>query len=186
MRSLSKTTVHLFLGVVLTGAAVMLGGCNQARGLAQINPMASQPTRAIVQTEPDVSEIVFEPTPVENEVALVRQTSATSPSLPTLMTLEAGNDLNETVALASGTVVLDFYADWCGPCRKQGKILKELESVAEANQVHIIQVNVDEHPELARQMNVASLPTLMKVQNGEIVDRQTGLADKGSLMRWMK
>ncbi len=116
----------------------------------------------------------------------VRQTSATRAVAPTLMTLDKDADLNEAIGRAPGPVLLDFYADWCGPCRTQGKILHDMESIAAAHQTQIIKINVDEHPELAKQMKVASLPTLVMLKDGKVVQRQTGVADQQRLAAWLE
>ena len=104
---------------------------------------------------------------------------------PTLNTLAAaplsilgqGDDLSSIVQHASGVVLLDFYADWCGPCRTQGGILHEMENTARQNEASIIKVNVDQHRRLAGSFNVTRLPTLILVKNGRIIERQTGVAN---------
>jgi thioredoxin len=73
--------------------------------------------------------------------------------------------------------LVDFYADWCGPCRKQGKILLDMERSASQNHAYIIKVNIDRHRQLADEFEVSSLPTLMLIKNGKVIDRQTGVAD---------
>ena len=105
---------------------------------------------------------------------------------PSLITLPRGGDLNAKISGASGPVLLDFFADWCGPCRTQGKILHDLETAAAKSQTLIIKINVDEHPQLAKELRVSSLPTLMMIKNGRIVERQTGVANKSRLVAWMR
>lgn len=94
-----------------------------------------------------------------------------------LLTLGPRDDLRQIVASSNGVVLVDFYADWCGPCRKQGNILHDMERAANQNQASIVKINVDQHQELAKQFQVESLPTLVVFKNGQIIDRQTGLAD---------
>ncbi|WP_345325750.1 thioredoxin family protein [Novipirellula rosea] len=105
---------------------------------------------------------------------------------PALITLPPNGDLESVLAAANGNVLLDFYADWCGPCRKQAVILHELEETAAENDTLIVKVNVDEHKQIAREMQISSLPTLVMVKDGEIVKRQTGLARKVDLVHWMQ
>jgi thioredoxin 1 len=76
-------------------------------------------------------------------------------------------------------VLVDFYADWCGPCRALGPILEEL--AEETKDAKIVKVNVDESPQLASQYGVSSIPSLLVFKDGRIVARQTGLAGKQQL-----
>lgn len=107
--------------------------------------------------------------------------STSSPTLPknkTLTTLQPGEDLGQLLKKTQGLVLVDFYADWCGPCRRQGKILHEMESFAAQNNARIVKVNIDKHRELASRYRVSSLPTLLAIKQGDLVNRRTGLADQ--------
>lgn len=95
-----------------------------------------------------------------------------------LVTLGPNESLRKLVENASGIVLVDFYADWCGPCRTQGGILHEMESLARQNGALIIKVNVDEHQDLAQEFQVSSLPTLLLIRNGQVINRQIGMADQ--------
>ena len=106
----------------------------------------------------------------------VQPTSNTLATAP-LTTLGPNDDLLEMVDQASGVVLVDFYADWCGPCRTQGGILHEMERTASKNHASIIKVNVDQHRRLASALNVTSLPTLMLIKDGRIIERQSGVAN---------
>ena len=77
-------------------------------------------------------------------------------------------------------VLLDFYADWCGPCRMVGPIVSEIAN--ERNDVKVGKINVDEQPELARQFRVMSIPTLMVFKNGQTVKREVGAKSKAELL----
>lgn len=105
--------------------------------------------------------------------------------MPALVTLGQDQDLQTIVAQSPGTVLIDFYADWCGPCQKQGQILHQVESTAAQNSASIIKVNIDQHPALAEQFEVSSLPTLMLVRDGQIVDRRSGVADHQTLTQML-
>ena len=98
-------------------------------------------------------------------------------AVASLTTLGPNDDLAELVAQASGVVLVDFYADWCGPCRTQGGILHEMELTASQHHASIIKVNVDQHRRLASALNVTSLPTLMLIKDGQIIERQSGVAN---------
>ena len=88
--------------------------------------------------------------------------------------------LNETVEFdaiigqSDVPVLIDFYADWCGPCRTQGDILHDMKIGPE--QAQVVKVNVDDHPELARRFEVTSIPRLMVFRDGEVTQSHVGLA----------
>lgn len=77
-------------------------------------------------------------------------------------------------------VLLDFWASWCMPCRMVGPILEEI--AAERSDIKIGKVNVDEQPELARQFQVMSIPTLLIIKNGRIVDQSVGARPKEAIL----
>jgi len=100
---------------------------------------------------------------------------------PTLVTLGATESLQEKLKDAPGVVLVDFYADWCGPCRRQGTILHGAEFKAKQNNATIIKVNVDRHRQIATQYQVSGLPTLVAIKNGKVVKRQVGLANSAKV-----
>ena len=77
-------------------------------------------------------------------------------------------------AVASGRVVVDFWATWCGPCKMQGALL-ESKLVPEHPEVEVLKVNVDEEPALAARFGVMSIPTLLLYRDGKLVDQIVGL-----------
>lgn len=85
---------------------------------------------------------------------------------------------DHAVLRASGPVLVDFYADWCGPCQAQ---LPVLESFAESSDVSVVKVNVDESPEVAASFGVRSIPTLALFQNGEFVEARVGTSTAAQL-----
>ena len=88
------------------------------------------------------------------------------------------------VLKSSAPVVVDFWAEWCGPCRTLTPILDKV--VAEkAGQVELAKVNVDENPNTAAKYGIMSIPTLMLFKNGEIASRQVGAAPKQKLQQWI-
>ena len=73
-------------------------------------------------------------------------------------------------------VLLDFWAEWCGPCRMLAPVLDQI--AAERTDIKVGKVNVDNEPELARQFGVMSIPTLMVFKNGQVVNKSVGLVPK--------
>ena len=88
-------------------------------------------------------------------------------------------DFEEKVIKERGKVLIDFNADWCGPCRMLGPILEE---VAEENtSVKFVSVNIDDNEELAMKYQVSSIPCLVLMENGNEIDRRVGLLPKEEL-----
>jgi thioredoxin 1 len=83
-------------------------------------------------------------------------------------------------ALSGGVAVVDFWAEWCGPCRLIGPIIEELSSQYDGKAV-IGKVNVDENPEISMKYSIRSIPTILILKNGEVVDKQVGLTTKAAL-----
>ena len=84
---------------------------------------------------------------------------------------------DETINSSETPVVVDFWAEWCGPCKMIAPILSEI-AVEQAGKVTIAKLNVDENPDLAMRFNVMSIPTLLVFKNGQIVDKQVGAVPK--------
>jgi thioredoxin 1 len=94
-------------------------------------------------------------------------------------------DFESEVLKASGAVVVDFWAEWCGPCRMIAPALEEIEAGALNGKVKIVKLNVDENPVTASKYGVMSIPTLMLFKNGEMASRQVGAAPKQKLEQWI-
>ncbi len=78
------------------------------------------------------------------------------------------------------TVLLDFYADWCGPCRMIGPIVHEI--AEERGDVKVGKINVDEEPALAEKFGVFSIPTLVVIKDGKIVNQAVGVRPKEAIL----
>jgi thioredoxin 1 len=87
-----------------------------------------------------------------------------------------------TDVLSKDFVVVDFYADWCGPCRM---ILPFLEEIASETSVNIVKVNIDESPNIASDYNIMSIPTLAIFKRGEKVSVNVGAASKARIIDWI-
>jgi thioredoxin 1 len=92
----------------------------------------------------------------------------------------------ETDVLQSDTpVVVDFWAEWCGPCRMIGPSLEEI-STELGDRVKIAKVNIDEDADWAARFNVTSIPTLLVFKGGELVASKLGAEPKAALKRWVE
>ena len=91
--------------------------------------------------------------------------------------LEKEEYFNEII---NGDVIVDFYADWCGPCKMMGNILEEVK------EFNVLKVNVDDFPSLATKYGVMSIPTLIKFSNGKEVKKVVGLRTLDQLLQEFK
>ena len=92
----------------------------------------------------------------------------------------------ETEVLKSAEpVVVDFWAEWCGPCRMIAPALEEIAGSPLGSKVKIVKLNVDENPATAAKYGIMSIPTLMLFKNGELASRQVGAAPKAKLEQWI-
>ncbi len=82
-------------------------------------------------------------------------------------------------------VVVDFWAEWCGPCKQIGPALEEI-SEEMAGKVKVVKVNVDENMSVAASLNVRGIPALFLFKDGEVVSNKTGAAPKAALQTWIE
>ncbi len=81
-------------------------------------------------------------------------------------------------------VLVDFWAEWCGPCRQVAPVLEEVAGEL-VGKIKIVKLNVDENPNTASKYGVQSIPTLMIFKNGEMASRQIGAAPKAKIVQWI-
>ena len=93
-------------------------------------------------------------------------------------------DFDAQVLKSAEPVVVDFWAEWCGPCKMIAPALEELAGTMNGK-VKIVKLNVDENPATAAKYGIMSIPTLMLFKNGELASRQVGAAPKQKLQQWI-
>ena len=101
-------------------------------------------------------------------------------------TLEFTSDNFESDVINSDKPVLvDFWAEWCGPCKQISPILEEIAS-NEDNKITIAKINIDENPRIATDYGIRSIPTMLLFNNGELKDTKVGALPKQELNDWIK
>lgn len=85
---------------------------------------------------------------------------------------------------SSEPVVVDFWAEWCGPCKMIGPSLEEISNEM-AGKVKITKLNVDENPGVSGKLGIRSIPTLMLFKDGKLAAQKVGAAPKGELIKWI-
>ena len=95
----------------------------------------------------------------------------------------AGDSFQTEVTEAGVPVLLDFYADWCGPCQMLKPVIEQISE--EAEHTKIVKINIDEEPQLAGMFQVMSIPTLVYMQNGSIQGSVSGYHSLGQIKSWI-
>ena len=90
------------------------------------------------------------------------------------------NNFNQEVLYSDKPVLIDFWAPWCGPCRMVVPLVEEI--AEERSDIKVVKINVDEEQELAMQFGVMSIPTLVVMKNGKVVNQATGARTKAQIL----
>ena len=93
------------------------------------------------------------------------------------------DEFNKNVIEAQGLVIVDFWAPWCGPCKMFGPVFERV--AEEMSDVGFVKVNVDEAGEVAAKYNVMSIPTIILVKEGKVVDQKSGTLSDDDLKAWL-
>ena len=94
-------------------------------------------------------------------------------------------EFEDSILKNSGVCLVDFWAEWCGPCKQISPILEEIAS-EENNNITIAKINIDENPRVATDYGIRSIPTMLLFSNGELKDTKVGVLPKQELNDWIK
>jgi len=94
------------------------------------------------------------------------------------------SNFDEEIKNSQIPILVDFWAEWCGPCKQIGPILEDI-SEAKKDQLKILKLNVDENPQTPQKFGVRGIPTLMLFKDGKLVDTKVGSLPKNMLESWL-
>jgi thioredoxin 1 len=99
-----------------------------------------------------------------------------------MQTVDEGN-FDSAISDAKRLTLVDFWAEWCGPCRMLMPIIEELSN--EMTEINVCKCNVDEAENVAERFGIQSIPTLILFRNGKVIDRRVGGSSKANLREWI-
>ena len=95
------------------------------------------------------------------------------------------DEFETNVLKAAGPVLVDFWAEWCGPCKMITPILEEV-ATEMGEEITILKINIDDNPVTPSDLGVRGIPTLMIFKNGEVASTKVGALPKGQIVQWIK
>ena len=102
-----------------------------------------------------------------------------------MSTIQISDDTFEENVIKKGQpIIVDFWAEWCGPCKQIGPILEEL-SDEYKDKITIGKLDVDENPETPGKFQIRGIPTMLLFNNGELIDTKVGMSSKADLTEWI-
>ena len=102
-----------------------------------------------------------------------------------MSTIQISDDnFEENVIKKGQPIIVDFWAEWCGPCKQIGPILEEI-SDEYSDKITIGKLDVDENPETAGKFQIRGIPTMLLFNNGELIDTKVGMSSKADLTEWI-
>jgi len=94
------------------------------------------------------------------------------------------DNFDNEISSSNIPVLVDFWAEWCGPCKMLGPILEEISKDLK-DKLQVVKVNLDENQDLAMKYSIRSIPTLLLFKEGELIDTKVGLLPKSDLVEWL-
>lgn len=101
------------------------------------------------------------------------------------MILHINDEQEFNEAIKEGKAFVDFFATWCGPCQMLAPVLEDMDRNGDFGDIKVIKVDVDEAPEIAGRFGIQSIPTLLLMQDGKIVDSRLGYMPKPMLLKFI-
>lgn len=86
--------------------------------------------------------------------------------------------------IQTGMTLIDFYATWCGPCKMMHPVIEKIE--VENENLQVVKIDVDNHEDLAREYGIMSIPTIILLKDGEIVEKSIGFTPKDKIDKWLE
>jgi len=103
-----------------------------------------------------------------------------------MATISTNNStFNNDISSPNLLIIVDFWAEWCGPCKQIGPILEEI-SNEKKDEIKILKLNIDENPDVAQKYGVQGIPTLMIFKEGNLIDTKVGSLPKSSIVEWIE